>query len=216
MKRVLLACEESQAVTIEFRKLGFEAFSCDIQECSGGYPEWHLKTDLFEVINDNWDLMIAFPPCTHLAVSGAAHFEKKRADGRQQEGIDFFMKVINAPIHRIALENPIGIMSKIYRKPDQIIQPYYFGDEFQKTTCLWLKNLPKLYHNEKPNLFDSEVTHVGKGEFFTWIDKKTGKEKRQPKWYADAFMYKKEIGKERSKTFPGIAKAMANQWRKIL
>lgn len=216
MKRVLLACEESQAVTIEFRKLGFEAFSCDIQECSGGYPEWHLKTDLFEVVNDNWDLMIAFPPCTHLAVSGAAHFEKKRADGRQQEGIDFFMKVINAPIHRIAVENPIGIMSNIYRKPDQIIQPYYFGDEFQKTTCLWLKNLPKLYHNEKPNLFDSEVTHVGKGDFFTWIDKKTGKEKRQPKWYADAFMFKKEIGKERSKTFPGIAKAMANQWSKIL
>lgn len=216
MKRVLLACEESQAVTIEFRKLGFEAYSCDIQECSGGYPEWHLKTDLFDVINDKWDLMIAFPPCTHLAVSGAAHFEKKRADGRQQQGVDFFMRVVNAPIHRIAVENPIGIMSNIYRKPDQIIQPYYFGDEFQKTTCLWLKNLPKLYHNDKPNLFDSEVTHVSKGEFFTWIDKKTGKEKRQPKWYADAFMYKKEIGKERSKTFPGIAKAMATQWSKVL
>lgn len=213
--RVLLACEESQAVCKEFRKLGHEAYSCDIQECSGGYPEWHFKQDVFEVIEMGWDMMIAFPPCTHLAVSGAAHFEKKRQDGRQQEGIDFFMKIVNAPIERIAIENPVGIMSKIYRKPDQVIQPYYFGDEAQKTTCLWLKNLPPLYHNAKPNLFDQYITHVGKGEFFEWVDKKTGKTKRQPKWYAEAFMHTKEHGKERSKTFPGIAKAMAEQWGKI-
>lgn len=212
--RVLLACEESQSVCIEFRKLGHEAFSCDIQECSGGHPEWHIQGDVLEQLNKGWDMMIAFPPCTHLAVSGAAHFEKKRQDGRQQEGIDFFMQMVNAPINRIAIENPIGIMSKIYRKPDQVIQPYYFGDEFQKTTCLWLKNLPKLFHNSAPNLFNDPITHVGKGEFFEWTDKKTGKIKRQPKWYADAFMYKKEIGKERSKTFPGIAKAMAEQWGK--
>ena len=213
--KVLVACEESQAVCKEFRKLGHEAYSCDIQECSGGYQEWHFKQDIFEAIEMGWDIMIAFPPCTHLAVSGAAHFEKKRKDGRQQEGIDFFMKIVNAPIERIAIENPVGIMSKIYRKPDQVIQPYYFGDEAQKTTCLWLKNLPPLYHNAKPNLFDQDITHVGKGEFFEWVDKKTGKTKRQPKWYAEAFMHTKEHGKERSKTFPGIAKAMAEQWGKI-
>ena len=214
--RVLIACEESQAVCKEFRKLGHEAFSCDIQECSGGHPEWHYQQDVFEVIDMGWDMMIAFPPCTHLAVSGAAWFEEKRKDGRQQQGIDFFMKIVNAPIQRISVENPVGIMNKIYRKPDQVIQPYYFGDEFQKTTCLWLKNLPPLYHNATPNLFDDVVTHTNKGEFFEWVDKKTGKKKKQPKWYADAFMYNKElIGKLRSKTFPGIAKAMAEQWGKL-
>jgi hypothetical protein len=210
--KVLLACEESQKVCIEFRKYGHDAFSCDIQDCTGGYPEWHLKQDIFEIIDFGWDLMIAFPPCTHLAVSGAAHFEKKRADGRQQEGIDFFLKLANANIPKIAIENPVGIMSGLYRKPDQVIQPYYFGNEAKKTTCLWLKNLPKLYHNDKPNLFDNEVTHVGQGEFFEWTDKKTGKIKKQPMWYANAFLKGKDHGKERSKTFSGIAAAMAKQW----
>jgi hypothetical protein len=215
--KVLIACEESQAVTIEFRKNGIDAFSCDIQDCSGGHPEWHIKADVLEVIKMGWDAMIAFPPCTHLALSGAPHFEKKRADGRQQEGIDFFMAIVNAPIHRIAVENPMGIMSKIYKPPSQKIQPYYFGDEAQKTTCLWLKNLPPLYHNEKPNLFDQHVTHVSPGEMFEWVDSKTGKTKRQPKWYADAFkLNKHERGKVRSKTFPGIAMAMASQWSKII
>jgi len=217
--KVLLACEESQAVTIEFRKLGFEAYSCDILECSGGYPKWHIKGDVIEQLNKDWDLMIAFPPCTHLAVSGAAWFEEKKKDGRQKEGIDFFMKIVNAPIDKIAIENPIGIMSKIYRKPDQIIQPYYFGDEAQKTTCLWLKNLPKLYHNDKPTLFNDEITHVNKGDFYTWIDSKTGKIKKQPLWYANAFMNNKDkskVGHERSKTFKGIAKAMAEQWGNYL
>jgi hypothetical protein len=211
--RILVACEESQAVTIQMRNLGHEAYSCDIQECSGGHPEWHIKGDVIEQLTKGWDMMIAFPPCTHLAVSGAAWFEEKRKDGRQQQGIDFFMQMVNAPINKIAIENPIGIMSKIYRKPDQVIQPYYFGDEYQKSTCLWLKNLPKLYHNSKPNLFDSSITHVGKGVMFEWVDKKTGKIKRQPQWFADAFFNsKEERGKMRSKTFPGIAKAMAEQW----
>ena len=210
---ILLACEESQAVCIEFRKRGHEAYSCDIQECSGGHHEWHLQMDIFEAIKlKQWDMMIGFPPCTHLAVSGAAHFAKKRADGRQQQGIDFFLKLVNSDIPKIAIENPIGIMSKIYRKPDQIIHPYYFGDEAQKSTCLWLKNLPPLYHNNAPNLFDSEITHVGKGDFYEWVDGKTGKVKRQPKWYAEEFMYGEDHGKERSKTFPGIARAMAEQW----
>jgi hypothetical protein len=206
--RILLACEESQAVCIEFRKKGHDAFSCDIQDCSGPHPEWHIKGDVIEQLNNRWDMMIAFPPCTHLAVSGARHFEQKKKDGRQQEGIDFFMKMINAPIEKIAVENPIGIMSKLYRKPDQIIQPYYFGDAFQKSTCLWLKNLPKLYHQKKPDLFSKEITHSEKGQFKEWIDKKTGKLKRQPMWYYQAFA----DGKTRSKTFPGIAKAMADQW----
>lgn len=215
---ILLGCEESQAVCIEFRKLGFNAYSCDILPCSGGHPEWHIQDDLIKVIGDGkgWDVMIAFPPCTHLAVSGAAWFEQKRKDGRQQQGIDFFMQMVNAPINRIAIENPVGIMSKIYRRPDQVIQPYYFGDEAQKTTCLWLKNLPKLYHNAEPNLFDSEVTHVSPGEFYEWTDKKTGKVKKQPLWYAQAFGFggKKtgEHGNIRSKTFSGIAHAMATQW----
>lgn len=158
----------------------------------------------------------SFPPCTHLTVSGARHFEQKKLDGRQQQGINFFMSMINAPIEKIAVENPVGIMSNLYRKPDQIIQPYYFGDPFQKTTCLWLKNLPKLYYNLEPNLFDSNVTSTkDKGEMIYWIDKKTGKQKSQAKWYYDALINaktKEERSTLRSKTFPGIAKAMAKQW----
>lgn len=213
--RILVACEESQAVTIELRGLGLEAFSCDLLPCSGGHPEWHYQDDVFNVIDYGWDMMIAFPPCTHLTVSGARHFEQKRKDGRQQQGIDFFMSIINAPVPRIAVENPIGIMSTYYRKPDQIIQPYYFGDPFQKTTCLWLKNLPLLKYNLEPNLFDSEVTATkDKGEFVEFVSKK-GVVKKQPKWYFDALKNaktKEERSTIRSKTFPGIAKAMANQW----
>lgn len=140
--RILVACEESQAVTIEMRRLGHEAYSCDIQDCSGGHPEWHIKGDALELLKMKWDMLIAFPPCTHLAVSGARHFAKKQADGRQQEAIDFFMRFVNADCPRIAVENPIGIMSNKYRKPNQIIQPYMFGDHARKSTCLWTKGLP--------------------------------------------------------------------------
>ena len=208
MKRVLIACEESQAVTKEFRKLGFEAYSCDILPCSGGHPEWHLQKDIFEIINDGWDLMIAFPPCTDLAVSGARHFERKIADGSQQKSIDFFMSIVNAPIKHIAIENPIGIMSKKYRKPNQIIQPWMFGDKAQKSTCLWLKNLPNL----------TPTNIVEKGEFFEFVSKK-GVKKRMPMWYYQALQKAKTPEQRRtlrSKTFDGIAKAMAEQWSKIL
>jgi len=208
MKRVLIACEESQAVTKEFRKLGFEAYSCDILPCSGGHPEWHLQKDIFDVINDGWDLMIAFPPCTDLAVSGARHFERKIADGSQQKSIDFFMSIVNAPIKHIAIENPIGIMSKKYRKPNQIIQPWMFGDKAQKSTCLWLKNLPDL----KP------TNIVEKGEFFEFVSKK-GVKKRMPMWYYQALQKAKTPEQRRtlrSKTFEGIAVAMAEQWSKVL
>ena len=208
--KVLIGCEESQAVTIAFRELGHEAFSCDLQDCSGGHPEWHFKHDIFDVIDMGWDMMIAFPPCTHLAVSGAAWFEQKRKDGRQQQGIDFFLKLTQTKIPKWAIENPVGIMSKIYRKPDQVIQPYYFGDEAQKTTCLWLNNLPPLYHNDRPNLFDDKITHVSRGEMMTYTEKKTGKVKTMAKWYNDARAG--NHGFNRSKTFPGIARAMAEQW----
>lgn len=202
--KILVACEESQRVCIEFRKLGHEAYSCDILPCSGGHPEWHLQQDVIPLLKQKWDMIIAFPPCTHLAVSGARHFKEKQKDGRQQQGIDFFMKFVNADCPRIAIENPIGIMSTKYRKPDQIIQPWMFGDKYTKSTCLWLKGLPKL----KPT---NIVEH---GEYFEWVDKK-GKKKRQPRWFFEA-LKKAKTPKERSilrsKTFPGIAKAMAEQW----
>ena len=202
--KILVGCEESQAVTIELRKLGHEAFSCDVMESSGGYPQWHIQGDLLKELHKGWDMLIAFPPCTHLAVSGARHFEQKRKDGRQQQGIDFFMEMINAPIDKICVENPIGIMSTKYRKPSQIIQPWMFGDKAQKSTCLWLKNLPLLV----------PTNIVEKGEFIEFVSKK-GVKKRQPKWYFDALKNSKnasERSKLRSKTFKGIAKAMATQF----
>lgn len=142
--KVLVACEESQAVTIELRRLGHEAYSCDIQECSGGHPEWHLQQDVIPLLSEKWDMIIAFPPCTDLAVSGARWFSQKRADGRQQRSIEFFMRFANADCPKVAIENPIGIMSSEWRKPGQIIQPWMFGHGETKATCLWLKGLPKL------------------------------------------------------------------------
>jgi len=142
--KILVACEESQAVTKEFRALGHEAYSNDLYEASGGHPEWHIQGDVIPLRNQGWDLIIAFPPCTHLASSGAAWFEAKRADGRQQEAIDFFMAIAAADCPKIAIENPVGIMSSQWRKPDQIIQPYQFGEDASKATCLWLKGLQKL------------------------------------------------------------------------
>lgn len=201
--RILVACEESQAVTIELRRLGHEAYSCDVQECSGGHPEWHIKVDALELLKMKWDMLIAFPPCTHLAVSGARHFAKKQADGRQQEAVDFFLRFVNADCPRIAVENPVGIMSSKYRKPNQIIQPYMFGDHARKTTCLWTKGLPPLVAT---NIVDpGEILNGGfskgasadcardeNGKAIAWNDPRTAK--------------------IRSKTFPGIAKAMAEQW----
>jgi hypothetical protein len=195
--KVLIACEESQAVCKEFRKLGHEAFSCDILPESGGHPEWHLQMDVFEAIKlKYWNMMIAFPPCTHLAVSGAAWFEQKRKDGRQQQGIDFFLALTETGIQKWAIENPVGIMSNIYRKPDQIIQPYYFGDKVKKTTCLWLSNLPKLIHTD---IVEPEITTLKTGAKFSTWDYKIS-------------MNHKERAKLRSKTFHGIAAAMAEQW----
>ncbi len=196
--KILLACEESQAVTKEFRLLGHEAYSCDILPTSGDNPEWHLQQDVIPLLSKKWDLIIAFPPCTHLASSGAAWFEQKRKDGRQQEGIDFFMLFTKSNCPKIVIENPVGIMSKIYRKPDQIIQPYMFGDPYSKRTCLWLKGVPKL-------IATNEVKPEERVSFSSG--------RTMPKWYADAWkLPPSERSKIRSKTFPGIAKAMAKQW----
>jgi len=203
--KILVACEESQAVTKELRILGHEAYSCDLLDQSGGHPEWHIKGDaVAEAYSGKYDMMICFTPCTHLAVSGARHFAEKIADGRQQQGIDLFMAFVNAPIEKIAIENPIGIMSTNYRKPNQIIQPWQFGDKAQKSTCLWLKNLP--------NLIPTKI--VEKGEFFEFTSKK-GVKKKMAMWYYKALQDAKtpaERSTLRSKTFPGIAKAMAEQW----
>lgn len=200
--KILVACEESQAVTTELRRLGHEAYSCDIEPCAGDHPEWHYQEDAIPLLSEKWDMIIAFPPCTHLAVSGARWFPEKIADGRQQEGIDFFMHFANAECDKVVIENPVGIMSTKWKKPSQIIQPYEYGDEFTKTTCLWIKGLP--------NLIPTDV--VGKGERTVF---KSGKS--LPKWYADAKkLSPRERAKARSRTFPGIAMAMAKQWGEIV
>lgn len=198
-KRVLIVCEESQTVAKAFRCLGIPAISCDILEASGGHPEWHIQGDVTELLKQEWDLVIAFPPCTDLAVSGARHFKAKQADGRQQASIEFFMQFTDVNAPHWCVENPVGIMSTHYRKPDQIIQPWQFGDPYQKTTCLWTKGLPQLQHTSivEPGAFSP----YGDGnKMATWISNAPPKERKRI----------------RSKTFQGIADAMAHQWSKVL
>ena len=220
---ILVACEESQRVTIEFRKLGHNAFSCDIIDCSGGHPEWHIKQDVLPLLNGNcsfqtvdgvlhtidskWDMIIAFPPCTYLTVTGNRWFNVERYGEKairrykdREQAIKFFMSFANANCDRIAIENPVGIMSTEWRKPNQIINPWLFGDAFEKKTCLWLKGLPEL---TPTNIVDIPPR------------KKFDSGKTMPSWYAEAWhLPKEERAKLRSKTFPGIAKAMAEQWTK--
>lgn len=219
--KVLVACEESQAVCRAFREKGHEAYSCDIIKCSGGHPEWHIIQDVLPLLDGNckfktldgathkiegkWDMIIAFPPCTYLTVTGNRWFNVERygekAIQRQkdrEEAIKFFMAFANADCERIAIENPVGVMSTGWRKPNQIIQPHMFGDAFEKKTCLWLKGLPPLEAT-------SQVEPPPRRKF------ESGK--TMPGWYADAFkLPKEERAKLRSKTFPGVAKAMAEQW----
>lgn len=204
---VLVACEESQAVTIQLRKRGHRAFSCDLMECSGGHPEWHIRWDatallngdcnvltqdgILHSINGKLDMIIAHPPCTDLASSGARHFKAKREDGRQQASIDFFMRFTKADCERVAIENPIGIMSTVYRKPDQIIQPWQFGHPETKATCLWLRGLSKLVPT---NDVKEKMNNLPKQE-------------KHRIWYMGS-----GHAKERSVTYPGVACAMAEQW----
>jgi hypothetical protein len=212
---------------MEFRARGHEAYSCDIIECSGGLPEWHIMQDVLPLLNGNctfktcddvehhidgkWDMIVAFPPCTHLAVSGAAHFEAKRADGRQREGIEFFCKHLTADCDKIAIENPVGIIGGNYLpkwfpdlaekyglplKPTQKIQPFEYGHPYTKTTCLWLKGLPKL-----------TPTNILERPKEGWVNQSFTPDGRYGGFAANF-----SGSKERSKTFPGIAKAMADTW----
>ena len=237
--KILVACEESQAVTIELRKLGHEAYSCDIIECSGGHPEWHIKGDVLPLLNlgriplprlgpdtyvkgiqfhtmdgtkhllvEKWDMIIAFPPCTHLCSAGQHWFTRGKKDPALREGaVEFFMAFANADCDKIAIENPIGIMSTRFRKPDQKIHPWMFGHPESKNTCLWLKNLPNLVPTdilEKPEggwknqsftkdgKYGGFVNYDENGKILAWNDPRTAR--------------------IRSKTYPGIAKAMAQQW----
>ena len=228
---VLVACEESQRVCIAFRERGHNAFSCDIETCSGGHPEWHIQQDVIPLldgrcsfktmdgiehsIDGKWDLIIAHPPCTYLTVAANKlyNIEKygkkavKRLEDREK-AIEFFMAFVNADCERKAIENPIGVISTRYRKPDQIIQPYQFGHPVRKSTCLWLYNLPKL----KPtNIVDFECIHSnGKSGGYSgpsWIVKD---ENGKILSYKDP-----RVAKARSKTYEGVAKAMASQWSDI-
>lgn len=219
--KVLVACEESQRVTIEFRKLGHEAYSCDLLDCSGNHPEWHIKKDVTLLLNGNcifytvdgaeheisgkWDMIVAFPPCTYLTVTGNRWFNYEKYGDKaiqrmldRNDAIKFFMTIANADCDKIAIENPVGIMSTKWRKPDQIIQPFEYGDAYEKRTCLWLKGLQKLIPTEIVTIPDR-------------VKFKSGK--TMAKWYVEAAnLSKEQRALVRSKTFPGIAKAMATQW----
>lgn len=227
--KILVACEESQAVTIELRKLGHEAYSCDIVPCSGGHPEWHimgdvtplLKTSPYWYVLENgyqglhhgkWDMIIAFPPCTYLTNAGTRHFSRRinqeekvvAREKLREEALEFFMLFANADCERIAIENPVGYANRMFRKPNQIIHPYYFGDNAKKRTCLWLKGLPNLISTNM--LPEPEPEYICKGKLskgkkIGWCEGIKGTTGGQ-------------VGraKARSKTFPGIAKAMAEQW----
>ena len=238
--KILVACEESQAVCKAFREKGHEAYSCDVIECSGGHPEWHIKQDVLDILNpkhlwsgegvkgigfftcdnkwhfieDKWDMIIAFPPCTDLAVSGARHFEKKRADGRQKESIEFFCQFLNAECDKVVIENPIGIISGDYipkwfpelatkyslpKKQTQIIQPYEYGHNAKKSTCLWIKGLPML----KP-------TNIVEPDLVSYTCK-SGKKVTFSRHMVQGFE-NGERAKSRSKTFEGVARAMSEHW----
>ena len=231
--RVLVACEESQRVTTELRKLGHSAYSCDLVACSGGFPEWHIQGDVLPLLNGDcsfstmdgkshkisgkWDMIIAFPPCTYLTNAGTRHFsprcnppEKIAARLKLRENaVDFFLKFVNADCERIAIENPVGYMSNHFKKPTQIIEPYFFAESTEdseiyvtKRTCLWLKGLPKLKPTNdlpRPAPYRKYVNMHGKVKGVCWCMNISGANQT-------------ERAKRRSKTFMGVAKAMANQW----
>lgn len=219
--RILVACEESQRVTTELRNLGHEAFSCDIQPCSGGHKEWHIQQNVLPLLDGHcsfrtmdglvhtldakWDLIIAHPPCTYLTVTGNRWFNEERYGDKarkrkqdREEAIQFFLAFANADCDRIAIENPVGVMSTHFRKPDQTVHPYMFGDPERKATCFWLKGLPLL---QPTNVVEPVV-----------IQFKNGKGTDSP-WHLNTIsLPPAERSKARSKTFPGMAKAMAEQW----
>ena len=224
--KILVACEESQRVCMELRKLGHEAYSCDIEPCSGGHPEWHVQGDVLRILNptydgeawlidfctmddeihviDRWDMIIAFPPCTYLTITGNRWFNEEKYGEKaverkknREKAIDFFMQIAKAKCLMIAIENPVGVMSTHFRKPDQIIHPYQFGEKERKQTCLWLKGLCNLV-----------PTDIVEPDIYTYENGKT-----DCAWHMRTLsLPPEERRKERSKTYPGIAKAMAEQW----
>lgn len=197
--KVLVACEFSGIVRNELTKQGHDAYSCDL--IPSETPGKHLQQDVIPILNNGWDMIIAFPPCTDIATCGARWFPAKIKDGRQQKAINFFMTIANANCNKIAIENPQGIMNTKWRPPDQYIQPYEFGDPYSKRTCLWLKGLPKLIPT---SIIEQEPR----------IKYKSGRS--LPKWYAESYkLSADERQKTRSKTFMGIANAMATQWGNI-
>jgi hypothetical protein len=227
--KILVGCEESQAVTKEFRRLGFEAYSCDLLPCSGGHPEWHLQLDVKDVIKGGlfkcasgeyvnikkWDAIISFPTCTFLTNAGTRHFSRKinteekvlAREKKRLEAAEFFMLFANSECDNISIENPVGWMNTAFRKPDQIIHPYYFGDDVKKRTCLWLKGFPLLKNTNLLPIPEPLYICQGekcKGKKIGWVEgiKVNGGQA--------------ERAKARSKTFPGIAKAMAEQWGEYL
>lgn len=214
MKKILVACEKSQAVTIAFRERGHFAYSCDIEPCNGGHPEWHFQQDVIPLLSRKWDCIIAFPPCTHLSTAGACNWPQKQADGRQQAAIDFFMQFINAPCDYIAVENPQGVMNTKLRKPDQVLNPFNFGDPYRKRTCLWLKGLPPLWHTDQDGLFGEKKTCIGPPP--PVYIQQGGKKKGKARHFCDSLAGNKKRAEIRSKTFPGIARAMAEQWGDFL
>lgn len=202
--RVLVACEESQRVCIAFRNKGHEAFSCDILECSGGHPEWHIKDDVLKHLNENFDLIIAHPPCTYLTVAANKYYNVEKYGNKaeerkkeRQKAIEFFMQFTELKCPRVCIENPIGVMSSLYCKPTQIIQPYQFGHSERKATCLWLKGLPEL---KSTNIVTPDIIRLKSGKTDSRLHYETLK------------LPANERAKMRSKTFEGIAKAMAEQW----
>lgn len=228
--KVLIGCEESQIVCKAFRAIGTEAYSCDTQDCTGGKPQWHIKQDILEVINGGafrvgegfsfedeiivykWDALIGFPPCTFLSGVSEGYFDLIKYGDKAIErwenrvkALKFFYQLYNAPIKHICLENPTGFVNAKFMKPTQIVHPYYFGDAEKKRTCFWLKDLPQLEYDIHDNLFSKRTaTDEPKPIYIDYTGMK--------RYFSDAISGTGGGGKARSKTFPGIARAMATQW----
>ena len=210
--KILIACEESQVVTKAFRKKGHEAWSCDIEPCSGGHPEWHLQQDVTELLKEKWDIIIAFPTCTYLTNAGTRHFSRRinpewkveKREALREKAYQFFMLFATAGCAKIAIENPVGYMNSHFRKPDQIVHPYYFGDNEKKRTCLWLKGLPKLKDTNR--LPEPEPKYICQGEL------RKGKKIGWCEGIKGTTGGQEGRAKARSKTFFGVAQAMADQW----
>ena len=203
--KILVACEESQAVTRELRRLGHEAYSCDIIPCSGGHPEWHIQVDVLELLKMRWDMILAFPPCTYLTAAGAVRLyssDKRIKDYERYEkgkqAAEFFREIYTTDCSKIAIENPVPLKCFCLPQYNQIVEPYMFGDPWKKRTCLWLRGLPKL---TPTNIVTPEGLWVGSTSL-----------KRDPSIHTRYKLHSNRDPKRRAKTFPGIARAMAEQW----